>query len=353
MSTTDWPDLLIQWYHTHARELPWRSDPRPYDVWISEIMLQQTQVDTVIPYFHRFRESFPAVEDLAAADLGDVLKQWEGLGYYSRARNLHKAAGVVVDLHNGSLPDTFCELRKLPGFGPYTAAAVASIAFGEPVPVVDGNVLRVFTRLFGDYDDVTQQKVKRSVFERLQPVIATVAPSDFNQGMMELGALICRPRQPICAECPLQKSCVAYRDGLTAALPVKSKRKPRPHYDVAVGVVWNDDKVLIGRRPAGGMLGGLWEFPGGKHTSAESAADFVAQKVAAETGVRVTPEQMYCTVSHGYTHFQITLTAWKCRYTGGGLEPNTHDKLQWVSWEKIDQYPFPKTALQVIAAVNE
>jgi A/G-specific adenine glycosylase len=349
----EWPAKLIAWYHDNARSLPWRDHPKPYRVWISEIMLQQTQVDTVLPYFDRFLGRFPTVETLAVADQADVLKLWEGLGYYSRARNLHRAAGIVASELNGELPTTFCGLRKLPGFGPYTAAAVASIAFGEAVPVVDGNVLRVYARLTGMHDDVNDTAVKKTVFEKLRPHIAPCDPSAFNQGMMELGALICRPRQPRCDQCPLYAECVAYRDKLTQTLPVKSPRVKRPHYDVAVGVVWKDRKILVGQRPPNGMLGGLWEFPGGKAPTTTGASKFLRAKIKSETGIDVKVTGKCCTVKHAYTHFEITLTAYSCHFESGRLAKSVHDELRWLPLSRLNTLPFPKTTLTVIQAVKD
>jgi len=322
--------------------MPWREHPSPYRVWVSEIMLQQTQVATVIPYFERFLHRFPDVQTLAAADPQDVLRLWEGLGYYSRARNLHKAAREVTALREGCLPQTHDEWLTLPGVGAYTAAAIASIAFGEPVPSVDGNVLRVCARLWGIHDPIRDPRVVSLVRERLRPLIARVDPSHFNQAMMETGALVCRPRNPDCAACVLRKDCVAYRDGLVDTLPVMRPTAAVPHYDVAVGVVWKAGRILIARRHDDQMLGGLWEFPGGKQRAGESLQQTARREVREETGLRVRVGEAYATVRHAYSHFRITLTAFRCEWMSGQPKPRTSVELKWIAPDELGRYPFPR-----------
>jgi A/G-specific adenine glycosylase len=315
-------------------------------------MLQQTQVNTVIPYFNRFIKRFPDVQSLASSDIQDVLKAWEGLGYYSRARNLHRAAQIVLDKWKGELPKGYEALQKLPGFGPYTAAAVASIAFGEAVPVVDGNVVRVFCRFWGIEDDVRNQQIKKQIFNQLRPCIQNTAPSDFNQSIMELGALVCTPSKPLCHICPLQPNCVAFNENRTDSLPVKSKAKPTPHYQIAVGVIWKDGKILIARRKEDKMLGGLWEFPGGKRKGRESLKETVLRETKEETALSIAVRKKYCKVKHAYTHFKITLTAFKCDCLSGTAQPLASDDVKWVSLEKIDRFPFPKANIDVIKAIK-
>lgn len=348
-----WTQRLLDWFERYQRRMPWREAPHPYHVWLSEVMLQQTQVETVIPYFQRFVRSFPDVYSLAAADQQEVLKRWQGLGYYSRARNLHSAARMIVEQYGGVLPHDLQTLLTIPGFGPYTAAAVSSIAFDQPVPVVDGNVLRVFCRFWGIDTDIRQPRVKTDLQARLQPYVETSPPALFNQAIMELGALLCRPKSPHCAVCPLAADCVAYRSGRTAALPVKSRRQPLPHYAVAVGVVWKDDHILISRRRQDQMLGGLWELPGGKQRPDEDLATTARRKIAEETALRVRVEQPYCTVDHGYTHFKITLTAFCCIWLSGAARPLVADELRWVRLRELDAYPLPKGTLKVLDAVRD
>ena len=348
---TDWVTRLLDWYEQHQRRLPWRDDNRPYFVWLSEVMLQQTQVDTVIPYFERFVRAFPDITTLAAADQQAVLKLWEGLGYYSRARNLHKTAQILVGQHGGELPEEPEALSRLPGFGPYTTAAVGSIAFGHSVPAVDGNVLRVFCRFWGIDTDVRQPQLRKKLQARLTPFIAVATPSAFNQSMMELGALVCRPRAPRCEACPLKGDCVAFQTGRTAELPIKGARKPVPHYQIVVGVVWKDGTFLLARRRQNQMLGGLWVFPGGKLKYHETPADTLRREIGSETGLCVGVGHPYCRVEHGYTHFRITLTAYRCEWRSGEPKALDSDEVRWVGLQDVGAYPLPKAIHKVLGSV--
>jgi len=316
-------------------------------------MLQQTQVATATPYFDRFVARFPSVEVLAQADLQSVLKAWEGLGYYSRARNLHRAAQKVVAEFAGEIPGTHATLLELPGIGSYTAAAIASIAFGEPVPVVDGNVLRVCARLWGIDDDIKVSVTRDAIFARLEPVIRECDPSEFNQAMMELGALVCRPRNAACADCPLAGRCIAFRDSRTSELPVKSGRRPVPHYDIAVGVVFHRGKILIGRRGEDQMLGGLWEFPGGKVEHGEELAETAIREIREETGLAVAVLGRLEPVRHAYSHFRITLAAFVCRRTGGRLRRVSADRpFRWVAPTRLRRFPFPRANTKVLELLD-
>lgn len=252
---------LLQWFAVHRRDLPWRVGRNPYRIWISEVMLQQTRVDTVVPYYRRFLEAFPTVPSLAAAPEADVLKLWEGLGYYSRARNLHRAAQQIVERFAGELPRTVDELRTLPGIGRYTAGAIASIAFNEPVAAVDGNVLRVIARLAGITDVITKAAVQRRIEEHVVAMIPPGQAALMTEALMELGALVCVPRTPLCEQCPWQDDCVAVAKGIAAELPNRPART-RPRIVMgAVAVVRSGDTVLVTQRPEEGLLAGMWEFP--------------------------------------------------------------------------------------------
>lgn len=256
------PIPLLQWYHENARVLPWRSDPTPYHVWVSEIMLQQTRVAAVLGYYARFMEALPAVADLAAVEEDKLMKLWQGLGYYNRARNLQKAARQIVEEHGGVFPDTYEAIRALAGVGDYTAGAVASIAFGLPEPAVDGNVLRVVSRLTGDGGDITRPDVKKRMGAALREVIPLDAPGDFNQALMDLGAMVCLPNgEPLCPRCPARGFCAALREGRTAELPVKAAKKARRVEERTVFLIFYQKKVALRRRPAKGLLAGLWEYP--------------------------------------------------------------------------------------------
>jgi len=345
---------LVAWFGHAQRAMPWREAcPSPYKIWVSEIMLQQTQVDTVIPYFNRFIAQFPTVDVLAAADQQTVLKAWEGLGYYSRARNFHKAAKIVVDKWGSKLPETYEALQTLPGLGPYCAAAITSIAFENPVPVVDGNVLRVFARVWGIEEDIRLNKVRNLIFDRLKPLIETCKPSDFNQGIMELGALICKPKSPLCDQCPIQRHCVAYTTKRVDRLPYKSKAAPVPHHTIVVGVIWKDGKILVGKRREDQMLGGLWEFPGGKCEASESLEAALAREINEETNLKVKIGPKYCSVKHAYTHFKITLHAYACEWICGQEIPKSATELKWVALDGLTQLPFPNANRRVLKVLQE
>ncbi len=256
------PIPLLVWYWENARELPWRSDPTPYHVWISEVMLQQTRVAAVLDYYRRFLEAAPSVAALAALPQDRLMKLWQGLGYYSRARNLQKAAEQITLNHKGVFPNTYEGIRSLAGVGDYTAGAISSIAFGLPVPAVDGNVLRVIARITGDSGDIATSAMKRRVTAALAEVIPSDAPGDFNQALMELGATICLPNgAPLCEKCPAAALCRAFQEGRTGELPVKGAKRPRRVEERTVYLLFHGDSVALRRRPDRGLLAGLWEYP--------------------------------------------------------------------------------------------
>ena len=334
---------LLQWYHSEKRDLPWRRTDDPYKIWISEIMLQQTQVNTVIPYYHRFLEAFPTVHDLAKADQQQVLKLWEGLGYYSRGRNLHQAAKMVVENFDGRLPDKYDEITSLKGIGPYSAAAILSIAFNKNYAVVDGNVIRVLTRYSGIKDDIRSAKVKNRVQDLADDLLSKTDPGNFNQAIMELGATVCTPKNPSCDMCPVSSNCVAFQTAETDVIPYKSKAKKVPHHQIGVGLIVNDSgELLIALRPNDVMLGGLWEFPGGKKEKSESIKQTVSRELEEELGVQVAVFDRYQMLKHAYSHFKITLHAYWCKITAGEPKPKSSMEIKWVSLSEIEQYPFPK-----------
>ena len=271
---------LLEWYGRNARSLPWREEPAPYRVWVSEIMLQQTRVEAVKPYFARFLTELPDVPALASAPEQQLMKLWEGLGYYSRARNLQKAARVMVEQYGGTLPADYDALLKLPGIGPYTAGAVASIAYGIPVPAVDGNVLRVVMRLTAGWEDIADPAVKRAVERRMAEILPKDRPGDFNQAMMELGATVCVPNgAPLCEECPWSKMCLARAQGRVMDFPVKSKAKARRIEERTVLVIRDGEKVAIRKRPKKGLLAGLYELPNlSGALSAEEVLSYVKEQ---------------------------------------------------------------------------
>lgn len=324
--------------------MPWRGEADPYKIWISEIMLQQTQVQQATPYFRNFILLFPSVYDLAEADQQEVLKAWEGLGYYSRARNLHAAAKMVVEDFDGKVPQSYDEIIKLKGVGPYTAAAVTSIAFNKPNAVVDGNVIRVLSRYYGIEDDTRSSKTRRNIQELADELIDDQKPGDFNQALMELGSEVCTPTKPNCDECPVRSGCIAAKTAKTEVIPYKSPAKKKPHYIIGVGVIEreSDDKLLIALRPNDAMLGGLWEFPGGKKEDNETIQQTVERELNEELGVEVKAYQELMNFKHTYSHFSITMHAWHCKLISGEPMPKESQEIRWVNKEELEKYPFPK-----------
>lgn len=252
---------LVQWFLREQRQLPWRETKNPYHIWISEIMLQQTRVDTVIPYYHRFTERFPTPHDLAAADQSEVLKYWEGLGYYSRVKNLQIAVQEVVEKYDGIVPDEKERFESLRGVGPYTTGAVLSIAYGHPEPAVDGNVMRVLSRVLGIYDDIAAPKTRKVFESAVHELIDHADPSSFNQGLMELGAMVCTPKSPMCGLCPVNDVCFAYERSVQAELPVKTKKGKTQTIQYDALVYEENGQVAVMQRPDTGLLAGMWQYP--------------------------------------------------------------------------------------------
>lgn len=348
---------LLTWYDAGAADWPWRRTRDPYRIWLSEIMLQQTTIAAMIPYYERFVTTYPTVQDLAAAPLDDVLKLWEGLGYYSRARNLHRAAQIVTEQHDGQFPQTVEGLLTLPGIGRYTAGAVASIAFDVRAPVLDGNVIRVLSRIDDIPDDVTQPAVQKRLWQRAEDLLPETHTGAYNQALMELGQKICTPRSPDCAHCPVQDLCQAYAHGTQNERPVKAKKAPLPHVDVAAGVITNDEgKYLIAQRPLDKLLGGMWEFPGGKQEPNETLQECLARELREELAIEVEVGEFFMQVKHGFTHFLMTLHAYHCRYIGATPPYDEPQPLQanayaWVTVAEMERYGFGKADRQIIKAL--
>lgn len=344
---------LLRWGQTHLRDLPWRAAPRdPYRVWVSEVMLQQTQAATAAPHFVAFTHRFPTLQALAAASLDAVLKAWQGLGYYSRARNLHRAAQIIMAEYGGQLPETVNELMKLPGIGRYTAGAIASIAFGERAPVLDGNVKRVLCRLFAIRDAPRAPATVKRLWQLAESLVPPHQPGAFNEALMELGATICTPRSPACADCPLRTHCQAYRQGIVGLVPLRAKRQALPHYDVTAAVIRKKNTILITQRPADSMLGGLWEFPGGKCHDAETLEECLRRELQEELAIQVQVGRRITTIKHSYTHFKITLHAFDCRHIAGRIRPLGVAAWRWVTLDELDNFAFPVTDQKIIQALK-
>jgi A/G-specific adenine glycosylase len=341
---------LLEWYRNHRRDLPWRNTADPYAIWLSEVMLQQTRVETVRPYFHRFMERFPTIRDLAAADLETVLKMWEGLGYYARARNFHKAANLVVSEFDGRVPASMEAFRTLPGVGEYIAAAVLSIAFGRPCAVVDGNVKRVLARLFRMEQSANQSAAHPAFRELSQRILDPDAPADANQALMELGAMVCTPRNPDCPACPLAEDCRAFRDDVLADYPRRTKKKAIPLRIQAAAVLTRYGRVLVVRRPAEGLLGGLWEFPTVSLEHGESPASALTRMLQERFGLAggVAAEWLG-TVQHVYTHFRLEKQVFRCVDMGDGPLPSDGETVRWIEPVAGGELPFHGAALKVFS----
>jgi A/G-specific adenine glycosylase len=345
--------LLIKWYSANQRDLPWRKTTDAYRIWVSEVMLQQTQVATVLPYYRRFLKRFTSLERLARADGQDVLKVWEGLGYYARARNLHRAAAIILNHHHGIIPDEWKDFRKLPGVGDYIAAAVLSIAFEKPYAVVDGNVKRVLARLLLEEAPVNKSTSIKIFKEAADRLLSPRDPGTFNQALMELGAMVCKPQQPLCSICPIQKLCLAYETDRVDEYPKKLKKSPTPQFNIAVGVVFKNNSVLITRRKPEGLLGGLWEFPGGKIQDDEKAKDACIREIKEETNLSVGVDSHLGRIKHAYTHFKIIMDVFCCSYLSGKVKLNGPVDHRWIKIEKLDDYPFPKANHKFFPALKE
>ena len=337
---------LVAWYRAHHRPLPWRNTTNPYPVWVSEVMLQQTTVNTVLPFYRRFTKRFPDLQDLARSDLQDVLMIWEGLGYYARARNLHRAARIVRDLHDCVVPADVTAFRNLPGVGDYIAAAVMSIAFDQPYAVVDGNVKRVLARLLLVEAPVNRPADHKIFKAAAAQLLDMSRPGTFNQAMMELGALICTPRRPACSDCPVKVHCRAERNGKVGEFPKRLQKSPPPEHHVAVGVVFKKDRVLITRRRPEGLLGGLWEFPGGRLKDGETPQDACVREILEEVNLKVNIDSQLTRLRHAYTHFKIVMDVYNCRYVSGKVSLKGPTDHRWVKLDELTGFPFPKANLK-------
>ena len=339
----DFRDALLAWFKTYQRDMPWRHTEDPYRIWVSEVMLQQTQVKKVVGYYERFIARFPDVQHLAAAPLQDVLKVWEGLGYYARARNLHKAAQVIVEELDGKIPIDYATFRKLPGVGDYSAAAVQSIAFNAPYAAVDGNIKRVLARLFLMEAPINDAKSAKVFQGKADELLDPNAPGFFNQAMMELGATVCRPQSPTCLVCPVNAFCEAFDMARQDAFPKRRETKPTPEHHLAVGVIYRDGAVLITQRQLDGLLGGLWEFPGGRLAKDEAAEEACVRHVADVVNLSVINVRYLTRVRHAYTHFKVIVDVFQCDYQSGEVVLNGPRDAKWIAVAELQDYPLPRT----------
>jgi len=336
----------MRWYDKNKRDLPWRHTRDPYKIWVSEVMLQQTTVNAVIPYYGRWIKAFPTIHDLASAPLEKVLKQWQGLGYYNRVKNLHKASQILIREHGGALPRDPQIIRSLPGFGPYTTGSVLSIAYGVPLTIIDANVRRLVMRLLA-LKGIADTKQDLKVNEFLLKVLPQRGVGDFNQALMELGALVCRSKEPFCSRCPVSSYCKAYSTGKQGMIPV-AKKKVIQEVKAVIAIIKKGDHYFIQKRPSKGLLADLWEFPGGKIKAGESKKHALSRELKEELGVQLKSSKYLFEVKHFYTQFKVDLFVFACTLIGGPITDAVH---QWVLRKDFSKYPMPSGTSKIIEKI--
>ena len=337
---------LLAWYRRNARTLPWRGHPDPCAVWVSEIMLQQTRVETVIPYFHRWMQRFPTIQSLAEASEQDVLSLWEGLGYYSRARNLHKAAKILVEQYAGQLPRDLNAIRRLPGIGRYTVGAIASMAFGMDEPTLDGNIRRVFARVFDISLPADSSSAEKALWNLAAEYLPKGRAGDYNQALMDLGATICLPKNPRCLICPLMELCEARRKGIQDQRPVLKLKKKPPHYILAAAVILKNGRVLLAKRPSKGLLGGMWEFPNGRVE--DDPARELSKSLRSGYQLKVRRIDALGVVRHAYTHFKVTVYVFQCKF----VSKSENQNLKWIRLKNLEDFPMGKVDRQIAGILH-
>jgi A/G-specific adenine glycosylase len=340
---------LLRWYRLNARDLPWRRTHDPYRIWLAEVLLQQTRVETALPYYRRFVERFPTVHALAGAKLDQVLRLWAGLGYYTRARNLHKAARIMAFERGGAFPPSAEALQRLPGVGRYTAAAIASIAFGERAAVLDGNVQRVLTRLFAVRTSIAKASTQRRLWELAATLLAPRRPGEFNQAVMELGARVCAPRIPACGTCPVRKWCAAAARAIETQLPTRAPKRRVPIVVAVAAALQRDGRYLIVQRPPTGLLGGLWQLPSAEICDGASHMRVLQAHLHELLGVRTAVEGPLGTVIHVFSHRRLRLHVYRCRMSGKPKQQAGGDGMRWVTPRQFGQYAFASVDRKVLA----
>ena len=351
LPNTKFAKALLRWYDAVKISLPWRGGRDPYQIWLAEIMLQQTRVAAVKEYYSRWLEKFPTIEKLAAASLDEVLKAWEGLGYYTRARNVHKLAKIIVNDHQSQFPNTAEALQTLPGIGRYTAAAIASIAFDERVAVLDGNVIRILSRLLDLPDEINQPKVQAKLWDVAASLLPKNRCGNYNEAIMDLGRTICTPRNPNCDECPVQKFCLAYKNKTTHLRPVKKAKAAIPKIYAAAAVIRDQQqRILLVQRPPQGLLGGLWMLPQTNCDTDENCQDGLQKNFAKDFGVEIFVGAEMVHATQTFTHFHLSLRAFACEIRQGKLQSKLN--VNWVAMSELNQYSFGKAERAIIDALE-
>ena len=341
--------LLLRWYDSNIRQFPWRKTNNPYKIWLSEVMLQQTQVKTVVPYYNRWVSKFPTIQSVAEAPSDSILKTWEGLGYYARARNFHSACKIIMNKHNGKVPDSTRLLLSLPGIGEYISGAIMSIAFNQSVAAIDSNAIRVISRLnsINGPLQIRNQKIARV----LSKLICPLRPGDFNQAIMDLGREICTSKNPSCSACPISSHCRSFVNSVVDKYPETILSNKKSHYSVAAGIIWNKKSILVTKRKEKGLLGGLWEFPGGKIRRGETATKCIVREVKEELGIIVKPRDFLKQINHTYSHFSITMHCYHCREKEKKISDQRSSN--WITVNEIPKYSFPKANHKIFNFMNK
>ncbi len=335
---------LIEWYLKNNYSFPWRNSTDPYRIWISEIMLQQTQVKTVIPYYNNWMTLFSNVQTLSKAPIQKILKCWEGLGYYQRAHNIHETSKIIVQDFKGVIPQEYSKLISLKGIGDYTASAILSIAFKKKYPAIDGNLKRVIARLSGLENS---KKIISNSKKIIMNFMNNNNPGFINQALMDLGREICLPRNPQCISCPIAQFCIAYSKNKISYYTFTKKKKKNPTYNVSVGIIWKANKILISKRKKEGLLGGLWELPGGKRQNNENDSECLSRELDEELGIDIKIKNKIGKIKHHYSHFSINLTGYNCDYFSGKAKAYSSEKIAWIKASEIVKYPFPRATLKL------
>jgi A/G-specific adenine glycosylase len=347
-------ERMLNWFSENARDLPWRKTYHPYHIWISEIMLQQTQLERAADYFTRWLNTFPDMDHLAASTEDQVLKAWEGLGYYSRARNILKTARILAQNHDSRIPADYQMLVKLPGIGAYTAGAILSIAYNQPFPAVDANVERIVARFFNRRGSMKDPANKLFARQKMQAFLPAGKARYFNQALMELGALICRPKNPVCERCPLSMQCASLLLGIVDQRPEAAASRKSIFIEMATGILLDKGKIYIQKRPVGGVWANLWEFAGGRLKPGEKPEDAVVREYLEETELMISPLRKITTTRHSYTIYRVSLHGFLCKLQGKDRKPTLHaaQEYRWVQWNELHNYPFPAGHRKLIEYIN-
>ena len=335
-------EQLLVWYRSNARTLPWRGLQDSYLIWISEVMLQQTRVEIVIPYFQRWIVRYPDIQCVACTPIDEILKAWEGLGYYSRAQNIKKTAEIIIAQYTGNLPSRPIDLIHLPGIGDYIAGAIASIGFGLDEPALDANGVRVISRIYNFHGQVNKTANKKILKDNLRELLPKGSAGDFNQAVMDLGSMVCLSANPKCDCCPIQSECLAFSKATQNDLPVVKVRTKKPHFNVVAGIIEKKGKLLIGKRPTNGLLGGMWEFPGGKIEGGEDHQTALRRELEEGLGINVILKETFGEYKHAYTHFSVTVFPYFVEIVDGDPIAKVADKIKWAPINTLMEYPMGK-----------